>query len=133
MNSNEPQYSNIWSQDQQSTTDDSTTTSAKTKKIKNKLTIEEKRDIIRYNLATNLPVYLPIIFGTILILIGLSGISLQICLIINKSINYEIGNGIWGGFFAILNGLIKLNIGKSFFKRAAKNTKNFSLNFFLLI
>lgn len=117
MNSNEPQYSNIWSQDQQSTTDDSMTTANTTKtKTKNKLTIEEKRDIIRYNLATNLPVYLPIIFGTILILIGLSGICLQIWLILNKSINSEIGNGIWGGIFAILNGLIKLNIGKSFLK-----------------
>lgn len=126
MNSNEPQYSNIWSQDQQSTTDDSVTTATtNTKKIKqkNKLTIEEKRDIIRYNLATNLPIYLPIIFGTILCLIGLSGISLQICLIINQSINYEIGNGIWGGFFAILNGLIKINIGKSFINRNRKKLK----------
>lgn len=77
-----------------------------------KLTRLEKRAIIKHQLQNNFPVGNVLIFGFIFILIGFAGIGLQIAIIVNQGPGYYIGNGIWGGFFAILNGLIKLNICK---------------------
>lgn len=74
-------------------------------------TTRDKRELIKHQLQTNFPTILTIVIGLVLILIGLAGIGLQIALIINMALNYKIGNGIWGGFFSILNGLIKLNMG----------------------
>lgn len=75
-----------------------------------KLTRKEKRAIIKHQLQNNLPAKNVVFFGIIFILIGLTAIGLQIALIVYKSAGFHIGNGIWGGGFAILNGLIKLNI-----------------------
>ena len=71
----------------------------------------DKREIIKRQLETNFPMKTTVLFGSELVLIGIVGIFLQIGLIANKALNYEIGNGIWGGFFAILNGLVRLNMG----------------------
>lgn len=76
-----------------------------------KLDKEEKREITKDQLAVNFPTYLTLSFGLIYLLIGLVAIALQVVLIFNMALNYEIANGIWGGFFAILNGFIKLTMG----------------------
>lgn len=75
----------------------------------------EKREIIKRQLETNFPTKSAFLFGAMFTGIGISGICLQIVLIVNQALNYEIGNGIWGGCFAIFNGLIKINMGKYLF------------------
>lgn len=72
----------------------------------------DKREIIKRQIETNFPTKITITTGLILILIGLAGIGLQIGLIVNNGVHYEYGNGIWGGFLALINGLIRLNMGK---------------------
>jgi hypothetical protein len=83
-------------------------------------TLRDKRELIKHQLEINFPNKLTIVIGVVLILIGLAGIGLQIALIINMALNYKIGNGIWGGFFSILNGLIKLNMGITHNMRLSK-------------
>lgn len=78
---------------------------------KQKLTIEEKREITEHQLACNFPTCLPIFFGVVYLTIGVTAMGLQIWLIVNMSVNHFIANGLWGGLFAITNGLIKLNMG----------------------
>lgn len=73
---------------------------------------EDKREIIKRQLQTSFPTKTTILFGFIPIIIGITAIGLQIGLIVNNAIHSEIGNGIWGGIFAIVNGLIRLNMGK---------------------
>ena len=72
----------------------------------------DKRAIIKHQLETNFPTKTTVLFGLELVIIGLAGIGLQIGLIVNNGVHYEYGNGIWGGFFALVNGLIRLNMGK---------------------
>ena len=72
----------------------------------------DKRAIIKHQLETNFPTKTTVIYGLELVIIGLAGIGLQIGLIVNNGVHYEYGNGIWGGFFALVNGLIRLNMGK---------------------
>ena len=73
---------------------------------------EDKREIIKRQLETSFPTKTTILFGFIPIIIGITAIGLQIGLLVNNAIHCEIGNGIWGGIFAIINGLIRLNMGK---------------------
>jgi len=73
--------------------------------------LEMKRENIKNHLNTNFPTIITCVYAFLFIAIGLSAIGLQAALISNMALNYQIGNGIWGGFFAIVNGLIKLNMG----------------------
>lgn len=72
----------------------------------------DKRAIIRQQLKTNAPTKTAFLFGMLQVIIGLAAVELQIALIVYTAINYQIGNGIWAGFIVMLNGVIKLNIGK---------------------
>lgn len=72
----------------------------------------KKRELMIKQLEANFPTKTTLIFSLMFIAIGLSAIGLQIVLIVNEAFNYKIANGIWGGFFAIFNGLFKLNMGK---------------------
>lgn len=74
-------------------------------------TLEARREILMKKLQTNFPIITVILFGSAFLIIGLAAISLQIVLIVNAAYNYGIGNGIWGGFFALLNGFMKFNMG----------------------
>lgn len=97
-------------QSQTQTGDLEVTRGLETSRRKKKLSTEEKRELIRRQLATNFPTKTLFFFSIVYFIIGFSGIGLQIALICYKAIGYEIGNGIWGGSFAIFNGLIKLNL-----------------------
>lgn len=81
------------------------------------LSKQEKREIISYRLNSNFPTILTALFATAFVTIGLAGIGLQIGLIVNQAVNYEICNGIWGGLFAILNGCLKFNMSKFLIKQ----------------
>ena len=74
-------------------------------------TLEARREILMKKLQTNFPIITAILFGSAFLIIGLAAISLQIVLIVNTAYNYGICNGIWGGFFALLNGSMKFNMG----------------------
>lgn len=71
---------------------------------------EEKRAIIIYRLKNNFPMLLVLFFAIAFILIGVAAIGLEIVLIEKKALNYHLANGIWGGLFSILNGLLKVNL-----------------------
>lgn len=76
----------------------------------NRKSIDAKRDLMKMKLETNFPLLTTLIFALVFIEIGLAAIALQIGLVINMALNHQIGNGFWGGIFAIVNGLIKLNM-----------------------
>lgn len=78
---------------------------------KQKVPLDEKIEFISNQLKNNFPFKRVIIIGIIMILIGFAAIGLQVLLIINKALYYEIGNGIWGGCLAIVSGLLKINLG----------------------
>lgn len=73
-----------------------------------KPTIVDKRIMIKERLDKNFPSMTVLYYAHVFIGIGLTAIGLQIALIANKAVLYRMGNGIWGGCFAIINGLIKL-------------------------
>lgn len=75
-------------------------------------TTDEKRELIKNQLETSFPTITTYLYSLLFIGVGLAGIGLHIGLIVNQGLHYEIGNGIWGGLFAVINGLIKLNLGK---------------------
>lgn len=77
-----------------------------------KLTRVEKRAIIQELLRTNFPFKSVLFFGMSFVLIGLAAVTLQIILIANQSPGSNIAGGIWGGFFAFLNGLHRLILCK---------------------
>ena len=97
-------------QSQTQTGDLEVTRGLETSRRKKKLSTEEKRELIRRQLTSNFPTKTLFFFSIVYFIIGFSGIGLQIALICYKAIGYEIGNGIWGGAFAVFNGLIKLNL-----------------------
>lgn len=72
-------------------------------------TTEEKRDIIKHQLKNNFPVKTVLTFGVAFISLGVAAISLDVALITFKAVNYQLGNGVWAGCSAILNGLTKMN------------------------
>jgi len=74
-------------------------------------TTAEKRELLRIKLKNDIPTKMVIFFGIVFILIGLVSIGLEIALIHYRALNYKLANGIWGGYFSILNGLIKINLG----------------------
>jgi hypothetical protein len=80
-----------------------------------KPTLAEKKDYITSQLLESFPEKTTAITAIILVLIGLAAIALQAVLIVNTAVNYEIGNGIWGGCFAIISGFIKLNLSNIYF------------------
>lgn len=82
----------------------------------------DKRAIIKQQLKTNVPMKTAFLFGMLQVIIGLAAVELQIALIVYTAINYQIGNGIWAGFIVMLNGVIKLNIGK---RKRIKLIRNF--------
>lgn len=71
-------------------------------------TIEEKRKIIKYLLKHNFPIRPYLFFTLCFLLIGVAAIALEVVLIIDGALNYKIANGIWAGFFSIVNGSSKL-------------------------
>lgn len=75
-----------------------------------RLTLTEKQEFVSDKLKTRFPIKITLFTGLAMILIGMSAIVLEIILIVNKAMNYQIGNGIWGGCFAIISGLLKLNM-----------------------
>lgn len=90
--------------------------------IKNlKPTLDEKRAIIKTRLEIRFPLVITSIFAILLILIGLAAIALELVLIHFRAVNYKFANGIWGGYFCIVNGFLKIILGKLF--------KNFSSYF----
>lgn len=76
-----------------------------------RVTLDEKFEFITDRLQNHFPIKTVYVIGVIMILIGIAAIVLQIILIVNQAIHYEIGNGIWGGCFAIISGLLKINMG----------------------
>ena len=90
-----------------SSTDESTTP---VKQTDNETpTTEEKRDIIKHQLKNNFPVKTVLTVGMAFISLGVASISLDVALITFKAVNYQLGNGVWAGCSAILNGLTKMN------------------------
>lgn len=77
-----------------------------------KLTVEEKREIIKERLKNNFPTEYIFHFAVVFIQLGLVEIGLQIALICYKAPFYYIGNGIWGGTLVIINGLLKYHLCK---------------------
>lgn len=75
-------------------------------------TIEEKRQIIKYLLRHNFPIRRFLFFTFLFLLIGVAAIALEVVLIVDKTVNYKLANGIWAGFFSIVNGLSKLLLRK---------------------
>lgn len=91
--------------------------SSNKKSKKPKPTTKEKIEYVKIRLKNNFPSKVTFVVGLLHVLIGLAAIAIQIFLITNVAINYTLGGGIWGGFFAVVSGLIKLNLCKlmSFF------------------
>lgn len=81
---------------------------------KKKLTVEEKREIIKERLRNNFPIEYVFHFAIVFIEVGFVEIGLQAALIWDRAPLYFIGSGIWGGLFAILNGLLKFYLCKDF-------------------
>ena len=75
-----------------------------------RLTIEEKRVIIQHQLDTNFPGKTVFLTGLIFIIVGYAEIALHLALSVYLGIFYKVGHGIWGGFFCVLNGLLKFNL-----------------------
>lgn len=83
--------------------------------IKNlKPTLDEKRAIIKTRLEIRFPLVITSIFAILLILIGLAAIGLELVLIHFRAVNYKFANGIWGGYFCIVNGFLKIILGRVF-------------------
>lgn len=78
------------------------------KRNKKKLTTAEKRKFIKQQIETSFPGVTLFYYAHVFIGFGVTAIVLQSILIANKAPLSKIGNGIWGGCFAILNGVIKL-------------------------
>lgn len=79
-------------------------------KPKKKISIHEKRILIKKQLLANFPQRTVLFFGVVFIIIGFVEIGLQVVLIVYRSVCYQIGKGIWAGFITILDGLLKLNL-----------------------
>jgi hypothetical protein len=77
-------------------------------KTSKKPTIEEKREIIQDLLETHFPSSTIFYFAISYCELGLAAIGLQSALIAYDAPLSRIGNGIWGGILAMLNGLLKL-------------------------
>ena len=75
-----------------------------------KISIHEKRILIKKQLLANFPQRTVLFFGVVFIIIGFVEIGLQVVLIVYRSVCYQIGKGIWAGFITILDGLLKLNL-----------------------
>jgi hypothetical protein len=71
-------------------------------KPKKKISIHEKRILIKKQLLANFPQRTVLFFGVVFIIIRV--------LIVYRSVCYQIGKGIWAGFITILDGLLKLNL-----------------------
>lgn len=77
---------------------------------KKKISIHEKRILIKKQLLANFPQRTVLFFGVVFIIIGFVEIGLQVVLIVYRSVCFQIGKGIWAGFITILDGLLKLNL-----------------------
>lgn len=93
-------------------TNSQTPTNTDDSKNKKKLSIAEKRVIIEERLKNNLPRDTIIYFAVFFIEIGLVGIALQIALMVYDAPLNRMGNGIWGGLFAIGNSCLKIYLSK---------------------
>lgn len=92
----------------------STQPGKKKKKLLNLPSVDEKREMHIYELKTNFPTKTVIGFACLFACIGLAAIGLQITLMVNQAVNWYWANGIWGGFLALCNAGIKLNLGRVF-------------------
>lgn len=97
-------------QNKQVNSNNNSTNNSKTVESRNKKkpTTAEKRKFIKQQIETSFPGVTLFYYAHVFIGFGVTAIVLQSILIANKAPLSRIGNEIWGGCFAILNGVIKL-------------------------